>query len=359
MTLAMDGPSSMSIVDERGRVFGAINLVDAAVVLFLAALLPVGYGAYLLFKPTQPTIESVTAVDLGREELRVANGSVIAQKLKIRGTGFNPLLRAQVGDRPALAFVFENPNSADVLVGDMPAGEYDLVLLDGVQAVARANGAAKIRHSAGTTVQTVGRFIALTPQQAQTLRPGHKSGDVIRGGFEVVAIGAPRPAHDQIRLGASGIEIPSAASEWPAVLLVRCDGAGTACYVGGVSLVTGPPVSVVLDGGVRFNIDELLPITPPARAHLQVRFTGPQVALMQVGDRDTLLDSRAAVVTAIGTRDANSAMATLDLGVDPSSSGWSYRGQSVLPGATVRIVTNRYQAKGIVARADVESSAKP
>jgi hypothetical protein len=349
----------MSIVDERGRVFGAINLVDAAVVLFLAALLPVGYGAYLLFKPTQPTIESATAVNLGREELRVANGSVIAQKLKVRGTGFNPLLRAQVGDRPALAFVFENPNSADVLVGDIPAGEYDLVLFDGVQAVARANGVVKIHPSASTAVHTVGRFIALTPQQAQTLKPGYKSGDVIRGGFEVVAIGAPRPAHDQIRFGASGMDIPSAASEWPAVLLVRCDGVGNACSVGGVSLVNGPPVSVGLDGGVRFEIDELLPTTPPVRALLQVRFTGPQVALVQVGDRDTLLDSRAAVVTAIGARDANSATATLELGVDSSSGGWSYRGQLVRPGSKIRIVTDRYEAEGIISRADVAVAAKP
>ena len=349
----------MRIVDERGRVFGAINLVDAAVVLFLVALLPVGYGAYLLFKPTQPMIGSVTAVELGREELRVANGSVIAQKLKIQGTGFNPLLRAQVGDRPALAFVFENPNSADVLVGDMPAGEYDLVLLDGVQTVARAKGAVKIHYSAGTAVQTVGRFIALTPQQAQTFKPGYKSGDVSRGGFEVVAIGAPRPAHDQIRLGGSGIDIPSAASEWPAVLLIRCDGVGTACSVGSISLANPAPVAVTLDGSVRFNIDELLPTAPPVRAHLQVRFTGPQVALMQAGDRDTLLDSRAAVVAAIGVRDANSATATLDLGVDASSGGWSYRGQLVRPGRTVRIVTDRYEAEGIVARADVESPAKP
>ena len=349
----------MRVVDERGRVFGSINLVDAALVLFLAALLPVGYGAYLLFKPTQPTIESVTAVDLGKEEFRIASGTVIAQKLKVRGTGFNPLLRAHVGDRPALAFVFENPNSADVLVGDMPTGDYDLVLFDGIQAIARVNGAVKMRHSAGTAVQAVGRFIALTPQQAQTLKPGYKAGDVVRGGFEVVAIGAPRPAFDQIRLGESGIDIPSAASEWPAVLLVRCDGTGTACTVGGVSLAGRPPVLVTLDGGTRFDIDEFLPTTPPVRARLQVRFTGPQVMLMQAGDRDTLLDSRAAVVTAIGTRDANSTLATLDLGVDSSSGGWSYRGQLVRPGSRVRIVTDRYEAEGIVARTDVEPSAKP
>lgn len=345
----------MSVVDARGRVFGAINLVDAAVVLFLVALLPVGYGAYLLFRPTRPTIESVTPVELGKEELRIASGTVIAQKLKVRGTGFNPLLRAHVGDRPALAFVFENPNSADVLVGEMPAGDYDLLLFDGIQTVARANGAVKMHNSAGTQLKTVGRFVQLSPQQVQTLTPGYKSGNVVRGGFEVVAAGAPRPAHDQIRLGESGIDVPTGNSDVPAVLLVRCDGVGTNCAVGGVSLLNRPPVAVILDGNVRFDIEELLPVTPPAKARLQVRFTGPQVALMQAGDRDTLLDPRAAVISAIGSRDANSVTATIELGVDSSSRGWSYRGQAVLPGGTLRIRTDRYEAEGIIARADVET----
>jgi hypothetical protein len=342
----------MTIVDERGRVFGRINLIDAAVVIFLIALMPVGYGTYLLFRPSAPRIESVSVADLNKEEFRIASGATIATKIKVRGTGFNPLLRAHIGNERALAFVFENPNSADVLVGDMPPGTYDLILYDGVQEVARVNGAVAIKHSQGMAVRAVGRLVGLTPEQAKTLQPGYQAGDVIRGGFEVISVGPPRPTHDRVRLGQGGVDVPSGSEERPAVLVIRCDGTGVDCSVGGISLSQPAPVPVTLDNGISFVIDELLPATAPTRMRAQVRFTGPQVPLMQVGDRDDLIDPRAAVITAIGARDATAVTATLDLGADPSRTGWSYRGQSIRPGATLRITTGGYEAEGIVARID-------
>lgn len=347
----------MTIVDERGRLFGRINLVDAAVVLFLIALLPVGYGTYLMFRPTAPRIESVSLANLNKEEFRIASGATIAAKIKIKGTGFNPLLRAHIGTERALAFVFENPNSADILVGDMAPGTYDLILFDGVQEVARAAGAVKIEHSQGTTLRAVGRLVGLSEAQATALRPGYKSADVIRGGFEVVSVGRPRPAHDRVRFGRGGIDLLSGTQEWPAVLLLRCDFAGTDCSIGGVAL-SQPAVGVTLDGGVTFVVDELLPTADPVRARIQVRFTGPQSPLMQPGDRDALFDGRGAVISGVTGRDANSVTAMVDLGVDPSRDGWSYRGQTIRPGATFRVVTDSYEAEGVIARADVASPTK-
>lgn len=348
----------MSMVDSRGRLFGRVNLVDAAVALFLIALLPVGYGAYLLFRPTAPRIDSVTTAELNKEEFRIASGATIAAKVKVRGTGFNPLLRAHIGDQRALAFVFENPNSADVLVGDMPAGTYDLILFDGVQEVARARNAVQINHSQGALVRAVGRLTSLTDEQVARLKPGFKSGEAIRGGFEVVAIGAPRPAHSRVRLGDAGIDVPSGSREWPAVLLVHCDGAGSDCTVGGTSLRQPPPVAVTLDGSLGFLIDELLPTGTATPARVQVKFTGPQSPLLQAGDRDALLDARAAVIRAIVARDAASVTATLDLGADPSSDGWSYRGRSLRPGATFKLVTSQYEAEGVIARTDVTTGGQ-
>ena len=49
----------MTIVDERGRLFGRFNLIDAGVVFVLLVLVPLAYAAYRLFRPDPVRIESV------------------------------------------------------------------------------------------------------------------------------------------------------------------------------------------------------------------------------------------------------------------------------------------------------------
>ena len=41
----------MSVIDEQGRLFGRVNLIDAFVVLFVLGLIPMAYGTALLFQP--------------------------------------------------------------------------------------------------------------------------------------------------------------------------------------------------------------------------------------------------------------------------------------------------------------------
>ena len=45
------------------------------------------------------------------------------------------MLRASIDDMPAIGLVFENPNSADLLLGAITPGSHDLILYDGVQEV--------------------------------------------------------------------------------------------------------------------------------------------------------------------------------------------------------------------------------
>lgn len=339
----------MALVDERGRLFGRLNLIDAATLILLVGLLPVGYGAYLLFRPSAPRIDSVTQVPLSREELRIADGAMIAAKLKVRGTGFNPLLRAFVGDVPALAFVFENPNSADVVVGDIPAGTHDLILLDGVHEVARAAGAVTIQRTAGPLVRVIGRFIGLDPDKAKELRPGFKSPANVRGGFEVASIGGSRPAVSTIKMGSRAIDMPlPGVDELPAVLLIQCDAPGSICGVGGIPLTTEPPISITLPGGFDFVIDEMLPSTPPSRARLEVVFSGPNAAAIKVGDRDLSIDERAAVVRSVA-----GGRVMLDLGVDRARDGWRYRGRRLRMGAPFLFETDRYEIQGTIVSVDL------
>ena len=137
----------MTVIDD-GRLFGRLNLVDATVVAFVLVLIPMAYGTYLLFQPAAPRIDSVSPSIISREERRIAVGGRLIAKFKVRGAGFTPLLRARIGDVEALGFVFENPNSADVLVGPVTPGSHDLVLWDGVQEVARAVNAVTVQPDA-------------------------------------------------------------------------------------------------------------------------------------------------------------------------------------------------------------------
>ena len=121
----------MSVMDSRGRLLGRINVVDLAALIVLLAILPLAYGASLLFQPAHARITSVGQVDITNAERRiVAGGSLLSAKLKVKGSGFNPMLRAYIDDSPALAFVYEDPNSADVLVGPLGPGTHDLILMD-------------------------------------------------------------------------------------------------------------------------------------------------------------------------------------------------------------------------------------
>ena len=75
----------MKVIDDRGRLFGRVNLFDAAIAAFVVVLIPLAYGTFLLFRAPAPRITSVTRVPITGEERRVAGGSRLSAKLKVRG----------------------------------------------------------------------------------------------------------------------------------------------------------------------------------------------------------------------------------------------------------------------------------
>jgi hypothetical protein len=133
------------------------NLFDAAIAGFVIVLIPIAYGTYRLFRTPQPIIASVTLVEISKEERRVGGPNLTA-KLKIQGSGLRPMLRASIDGTPAIGFVFENPNSADLLVGAEAPGPHDHVLYDGVQEVARAPKAVAIQPALTATALVRVRF---------------------------------------------------------------------------------------------------------------------------------------------------------------------------------------------------------
>jgi hypothetical protein len=339
-------------------VFGRLNLVDALVVLLVLVLVPAGYGAYLLFRPATPRIDSVTHTIPSREEIRLMGGSMIAAKLKVRGAGLNPMLRAVIGSTPALGFVFEDPTSADVIIGPIPAGTHDLILLDGVQEVARAVGAVTLENPTQVSVRLVGWLIDLEPAMAQSLRvtpdPGGHPAAVT-----IVALGPEEPARERIDwFGRSAdLAVPNRV-EREAVIDLPCDPRrlDETCSISGVSL--SPPDRHIVPlttahGLVRMAISEVLPTVPPRRATVRVRFGGEaELQMLTVGDRDRLLDhERAAVVEnvrLVGASASATADVTFKLGADRSRDGWRYRGQLLAAGAPFTLSPDSYSVSGTI-----------
>lgn len=342
----------MTIVDDRGRLFGRVNIIDAAVVVFVLGLIPLGYGTFLLFRPTTPRIDSVTRSEVSREERRIATGGLLTAKLKVRGTGFNPLLRAWIDGTQAMGFVFENPNSADVLVGAVAPGTHDLILFDGVQEVARAHGAVTITDAARASIRAVGWLTNLDPAMADTLKAGFVDPQPTPS-FEIIAVGPVQPARSRISVGQSRTDLPiEGRVEREAVITIHCDPSPdlSTCNVG-IRTVGDPAPVVVTLAGFRFEMSDVLPTAEPRQARVQLRLSGAGVPA-KIGDRDAFLDQRAAVITAVEGRGGD-AMATLDLGLDASRDGWRYRSQIVKPGAPLVLTTDRYVAVGQVVAVDL------
>lgn len=334
----------MTVIDRDGRVFGRFNLIDAAVAAFLLLLLPIGYATFLLFRPSRPSIESVTRVEVTNEERRVSGAGLITAKLKVRGSGFNPLLRARIGDTPALGFVFETPNSADVIVGVVPPGRHDLVLLDGVQEVARAREAVELAATEGPSIRAFGWLTGLSPAIAATLEPGYASDPNAPGAFRIVSVGPVRPAKSRISIGtrATDVFVPGQ-TERPAELLLRCDWpSGRACTVGGESLREAPPIAMTLPGGIRFEI-EAIESAADATSAVAILRLERTLAGVRIGDHDANVGAGAARITNV----AGTAI-SLALGVHDSREGWRYRGQLVVPGGPFTLRTERHLLAGTI-----------
>jgi hypothetical protein len=340
----------MSVIDDRGRLYGRVNVFDAALAAFVIILIPLAYGTFLLFRAPSPHITSVTRVPITREERRVAGGSRLTAKLKVRGSGLRPMLRASIGDSPSLGFVFEDPNSADVLVGEVPPGTHDLVLHDGVQEVARLPKSVTIESAPPPQIRGLGALVHLDKATADAFSEGAR----LSGGTQdqIIKVGPPRAE-------------PGDRWQRAAEVLLQCDPdpGDLGCAVGGTPVSSAPlplVVKLVAPSGaqVSFVLNEVLPSTAPTMVKARVRFAGaPELLTMvKADDRDDCLDERAATVVSLGGRRAGATGAELDvllrLGVDGSPEGWRYRGRVMKAGVPFTLTTDRYVVEGIVLGVD-------
>ena len=380
-----------------GRLAGRVNLFDASIVLFAVVLIPIAYAAFLLFRMPAPRITSVEPAQMTFVEDRAAGGTELSGKLKVKGTNLRPILRATIGGEPAVAYIFENPTSADVLFGNLPAGSHDLVLYDGVQEVTRFAKAVTIppkHRSTSARVRIVGHLIDLDEATARSLKAGAKFSTGGPPDVELVALGDPIPDAREVRLMDGLVEVV-AQGRWqrPAAIVTDCDvAAPLQCRIGPVSLGGAEvllPMSSSGAGALKLRVLEVVPADPPRGAEGRVRFLAPADAidLIKPGDRDEsapILDDRAATIVSIDGRqivqgditlpavldgmqqppsirasDRVAAIdATLRLGADAARDGWHYRSHPLSVGHGLTFVTARYTIRGIVRSVSVSNAGK-
>lgn len=255
----------MPIIDERGRVFGRLNLVDAAVGVLLLALLPAAYLSYVLFRDPVPILTAVVPA-----VLRQGPG----QQVEVRGEHFRPYMRVSFNDAQGRTFLFYNPRSAFVQVPDLSPGKYDVVLYDYMQEVARLPAAFTLEAPLPPPtipVDVTGVITSLTRDQVNALKPGHQFPETGTPMAEILTIGPAEPEVLRIKTGdRSTLTVPRAGSlQVPVRMRVRCivetaaDGV-LRCTVSGVPLVSDANVRYPgLGTTLNFRVGDVIAPGPP------------------------------------------------------------------------------------------------
>jgi hypothetical protein len=178
----------MPLVDSRGRLFGMLNLIDAAIVLFLLAVIPIGFVTYRVFRVPTPEITSVTPA---------AQPPGPDRRIHLAGHDFRPYLHAYVNKagqpfslvngNPEFTegrFLVETPTLVEIKLPELPPGTYDLRLFDERQQVAERLNAFAITTAPPLTIDIIVRFIA-SSDLISLVKPGDED--------TFVPVGPPLP----------------------------------------------------------------------------------------------------------------------------------------------------------------------
>ena len=328
----------MPVIDERGRLFGAVNLIDAVVALVLLGLIPLAYGAFVLFKTPTPLISSIEPAQVVEKK---------AEAVRILGHDFRPFMHARVGTTEAKAFLLLSPSEGEIKLPELPPGTYDVALYDeGLELVKKAGAltvVAAAPPAAGpppqeVSLMVVGALVGLPRNPGERFSagvrlevaepeppPGAPPATTPRKPpvAEILAARAPIPDLQRIRTGqVSGLQTFVAAPvqgfwQVPAILRVTCTFTNAECRVGDTPIAQNavitlpssrlraaddvPPAdpakpSMIVES-VKFLIDEVRPLEakrtfPTIRtavATLRVRFmVAPEVVdHLKTGELDS------------------------------------------------------------------------
>ena len=258
----------MPLIDDRGYLFGRVNLIDAVAVFLLLWCIPLGYGAYRLFRTPVPEIVSVTPQTIIWQPQ--IEGKERELKVTLEARNLRPFLRASAGPNE-VRLLFENPTRAEIILPlTLQPGTYDLIIYDLTQEIARRKDAIVITAPAPpaappplTTieVEVLGAFTDLDAATAKKLGVSQKLGQTGQTGFaEIRRLEVPKPEMMRLRgIPLEGYAKPNA-FRVPALLQLRCAMVDGDCRIdgkplapGGVVVLTGPT------SALRFEITDVYP----------------------------------------------------------------------------------------------------
>jgi hypothetical protein len=367
----------MRWIDERGRLFGRVNLVDALVTGLVVVLFPLAYAGYLLFRTPPPRLHSIEPTTIR---------SAPNERIHVRGENFRPYLRITFDTKKAKSFLLADFSSAEVGVPELAPGRYDVALYDEAKELARLPEALTVVAPsvvADAYLRVVGKFRGVPRAEVEPLATGLKLTD--QSGVTVAEIlGTAAPQHDERWVDAGEtISVPVLDTfQVPATLRVACVFDARRCNVGDKAL--GPRVVIDLPGPkghpVTFYIEDVRPDRDPVDVDAEVRFlTNPAVAsLVRAGDRDTAgvtdpvalawLVGSAAVRPMAGESSVETeiagatiqrfraaipeSMAVVDVLVhiraEETPLGWRFKGQLLRVGASLTFDSGAYVMRGSI-----------
>jgi hypothetical protein len=249
----------MSIVDERGRIGGRINLIDALAAFGVLVLIPVAFGAYLLFRTPSPMLTSINPA-------RVYQGPNL--RIEISGKNLRPFMRVSFNTAQGRTFLIGSTSYALVDLPDLDAGTYDVVLYDYMQEVSRLRVAFTLDAPPPPPtipVEVSGVLTSITPEQVKGLQVGYHFPEGVPVYSELLSIGRAEPETLHIKTGdRSTMTIPAPGRmQLPVRIRMRCviekaaDGA-LRCAVNGVPLVSDANVAIPAFGKLlNLRVDEV------------------------------------------------------------------------------------------------------
>ena len=364
----------MTLVDDRGRLFGRFNVVDALVGIVLLGLIPLLYGGYVLFKP-QPA--SLVSIEPSRIEERAD------VDLVVKGNNLRPYMRVSFDGYQGRSFLFSGSTVAVVRAAELPPGVYDVILYDNAQERGRIAKGLEVVASPRpqTEVDLIGSFVAVTEPVAAQI----KADLTLAGLGRVTRVGPSQPSATRTVVGPrEQLMLPSqSAVNIPAVIRASCTviarGGSAACSALDVTLSRDVTLTLALTGAnALFQIDQVRATGAETTIEVRARLAGERLVVERIRKGDLDMERRnpfasGAEILSVGpvTRAASSVVVTLAPAIadaapsivagDISSvevvmripaqrvaGGWSYRGQSLTAGRTFVFNGPDYDVTGTI-----------
>ena len=235
----------MPLVDDRGRLFGRINLIDAFVGGLVIAAIPLAYAGYALFRQPQPSLTGIEPSTITPTTTNVT----------VRGENLRPFLRVSFGQHQGVTFSLSTPTTAEVKVPELPAGKYDLILYDVAREVSRLPNAVTVEAAPLPSAQASMLVAGLVRRARRGVGGRGRQRRRVDGDGRQRREGPRRwqrlaATRDGCRLMTFSVEVPLEASrQQPALLQARCTVADRRCQVGGIDIERLHALSLFTKGG--------------------------------------------------------------------------------------------------------------